>query len=167
MIAAVGPLQAKGEWGGIKRLYSVMMIVAPFCCGAIVVLVAGLYDRILIVWVGRVVEGVPSLLLLLLAGNTVAAVLTGPASSLCKGIGRPGIETVYVAVNLVLNLVLTIVLVLWIGPVGTVIASAAAWAASSLVFVVVLHAILDLPIRATYRARRRCLPLSQLPCSRG
>ena len=52
----------------------------------------------------------------LLGGNTVAVILTGPGTALCKGIGRVGIETVYVMINLTLNLTLTVLLVIWVGP---------------------------------------------------
>jgi O-antigen/teichoic acid export membrane protein len=52
----------------------------------------------------------------------------------------------------VLNLVLTISLVMLIGPTGTAIATGSTWAVSSILFLFVLHARVDLPREASRRA---------------
>jgi O-antigen/teichoic acid export membrane protein len=151
-IAAVGASNASGDWDAIQRLYATMMSVVAVAVGTMLVLVGGLYDRLMVVWLGQFVPGAVPMLLLLIAGNAVAASLTGTGSALCKGIGRPAIETTYVVINLVLNLVLTIALVAWLGAIGTVISSSATWFAGALVFTLVLHRALDLPRAATARA---------------
>jgi O-antigen/teichoic acid export membrane protein len=83
--------------------------------------------------------------------------LTGPGTAICRGSGRAGIETAYLALNLVLNVGLTISLVLLIGPIGTAVATGATWAVSSILFLFVLHARLDLPVDASRRAAATAL----------
>jgi O-antigen/teichoic acid export membrane protein len=150
--AAAGALHAANDWAGVRRLYATVITVMSVFCGAVVVLVAALYDRILILWIGKTIPEVAPMLFLLLFGSTVAVVLTGTGSSVCKGIGRLEIETSYIVLNLVLNAILTVVLVVWIGAMGTVISSAASWAIGSVVFVALLHRMVDLPAAATRRA---------------
>lgn len=151
-LAAAGALNANHDWAGVRRLYSNMMAIVSFAVGGVVVLIASLYDRILVLWLGRVLPDVPQILWLLLAGGGTAVILTGPGTAICKGIGRVGIETAYVLVGLSSNLVLTVVLVWKVGALGTVIASAVSWSASSLFFTYVLHAKLSLPNSGTRRA---------------
>lgn len=150
--AAAGALHAAKDWAGVRRLYTSVITVMSVFCGAVALLVAALYDRILILWIGKTIPEVAPILFLLLFGSTVAIILAGTGSSLCKGIGRLEIETRYIILNLILNAILTVVLVVWVGAIGTVIASAASWAISSVVFVVLLHRMVDLPVAATRRA---------------
>lgn len=162
LLAAVAAMNARGSWDAVRRMYDAMMTVVPAVSGCVVVVVAGLYDRLLVLWIGRNVPEVATLLLLLLTGNAFGVMLTGPGTSLSRGIGKVWIETMYILVNLALNLVLTAVLVVLVGPVGTVIASGAAWTASSVVFALVLHRVLDLPGAATRRAALAlaCVPVA-------
>jgi O-antigen/teichoic acid export membrane protein len=152
ILTAVGALNAMRDWDGVRRLYSRVMAVVSVVTGLIVVLVAGLAYRIVILWIGRPIPEVTPLLWWLLAGSASAAMLTGPGTAICRGCGRVGIETAYLAVNLGLNLVLTVVLVLVIGPVGTAIATGLTWAISSILFLFIFHLRLDLPVDASRRA---------------
>ena len=154
LIAASGALHAQKDWDGIKRLYSKMMTVVPLVVGAIVVILAGVYDRLLVFWLGLSIPEVSTILLLLLWGNAVAVILTGPGTAVCKGIGRVGIETRYVVLNLVLNVVLTVALVVWLGAIGTVVASAVSWSAAAVYFLFVLHKNTDLPVCDSLRGVR-------------
>lgn len=151
MIAAAGALYTSGDWGAVRRLYSNMMLMVPFVVGAFVVIVAGLYDRLIVMWVGRDISEVAPFLFLLVWANMFAVIMTGPGTALCKGIGRLGMETVYVSVNLVLNLILTIALVSWLGGIGTVIASSLSWSLTSMLFLILMHRNLNLPLVATKR----------------
>lgn len=152
ILTAVGALNAMGDWEGVRNLYRRLMAVVSVVTGLIVVLVLGLANYIIIFWIGRPIPEVTLLLWWLMAGSASAAILTGPGSAICRGVGRVGVETTYLAVNLVLNLALTISLVLLIGPVGTAIATGATWAVSSIMFLFVLHARVDLPREASRRA---------------
>lgn len=153
-VAAVASLNAAGDWTSIQKLFTRMMTAGALATGAVVVVVAAHYDRMLVLWLGQFPRGVVVLLLLLLVGNAAAVMLTGAGTALCRAVGKVGIETTYVVVNLIANVVLTVALVWAVGPVGTVIASAVTWAGSSVVFLVVMHRRLDLPMEGTMNAVR-------------
>ena len=152
ILTAVGALNAMGDWDGVRRLYSRLMAIVSIVTGVVVVVVAGLADRLVVLWIGHPIPQVTLLLWLLITGSATAAMLTGPGTAICRGCGRVGIETTYLAFNLVLNLVLTVSLVLVIGPVGTAVATGSTWALSSMLFLFVLHKRLDLPVEASRRA---------------
>lgn len=152
ILTAVGALNAMGDWEGVRKLYRQLMAVVSIVTGLIVVLVLGLADYIIVFWIGRPIPEVTPLLWWLMAGSASAAMLTGPGTAICRGCGRAGIETVYLAVNLVLNLALTVSLVLLIGPIGTAVATGSTWAISSILFLFVLHSRVDLPVSASRRA---------------
>lgn len=152
MLTAVGALNATGDWEGVRRFYSRLMTAVSRITGFVVVVVAGLATELVVLWLGRPIPQVAPLLWLLITGSATAVILTGPGTALCRGAGRVGIETTYLACNLVLNAALTILLVLGFGARGTVIATGLTWAISSVLFVFVLHRKLDLPVDATRRA---------------
>lgn len=149
-IAAAGAMNGRGDWEGIRKLYVTMSAVFPVAGGLVSVLVLSLHDRLAVFWLGRGVPGLTPLLFLVIAGNTVAVVLTGSGTSICKGIGKMEIETIYVLSSLVLNIVLTIALVWTMGAIGTVIASTVSWAVGTLLLLVLLHRTFDLPKKGTY-----------------
>lgn len=152
ILTAAGALHAMGDWEGVRRMYRRLMAVVSIVTGLIVVAVLGLSDYVMVLWIGRPIPEVTPLLWWLMAGSASAAMLTGPGTAICRGAGRAGIETTYLTVNVVLNLVLTISLVLLIGPIGTAIATGSTWAVSSILFLFVLHARVDLPREASRRA---------------
>ncbi len=152
ILTAAGALNAMGDWDGVRRLYSRLMAAVSIVTGLIVVVVAGLADRIVVLWMGRAIPEVTLLLWLLVSGSATAAMLTGPGTAVCRGCGRVGIETTYLTFNLVLNVILTIVLVIVMGPLGTAVATGLTWAVSSILFLFVLHMSLDLPLEASRRA---------------
>jgi O-antigen/teichoic acid export membrane protein len=154
-LTAVGALNAAGDWDGVRRFFSRVMATVSIVTGLVVVLVAGLADRIVILWIGRPIPEVTLLLWLLMVGSASAATLTGPGTAICRGAGRAGIETTYLVLNLVLNFGLTVTLVLLIGPIGTAVATGSTWAVSSVVFLWVLHERLDLPAVASRRSGAR------------
>ena len=139
ILTAVGALNAMGDWDGVRRLYSRLMAIVSSLTGLVVVVVAGLADRLVVLWIGHPIPQVTILLWLLITGSASAAMLTGPGTAICRGCGRVEIETTYLAFNLVLNLVLTVSLVLLIGPIGTAVATGSTWALSSILFLFVLH----------------------------
>ena len=152
ILTAVGALHAMGDWEGVRQMYSRLMAIVSIVTGLIVVTVLGLSDYLMVLWIGRPIPEVTPLLWWLMAGSASAAMLTGPGTAICRGAGRPGIETTYLAVNMVLNLALTVALVVLIGPIGTAIATGSTWAVSSILFLFVLHGRIDLPRDASIRA---------------
>ena len=151
-LTAVGAWQAMGDWGRVRRLYAWLMTAIALFSGGIVIVVAGLIDYVMILWIGEPVPEVRVLVWLLLAGTAAASAFTGPGTAVCRGCGRPEIETVYLTINLVLNIVLTVGLVLVLGPIGTAVATGATWAIASVLFLFILHRRVELPVDASWRA---------------
>ncbi len=152
IVTAVGALTGMDDWEAVRRLYARVMGTVSIVTGLVVVVVAGLADRLVVLWFGHPIPEVTLLLWLLITGTAAAAMLTGPGTAICRGAGRVGIETLYLSFNLVLNVVATVSLVLIIGPIGTAAATGSTWALSSILFLVVLHRNLDLPAAASRRA---------------
>ncbi len=150
-IAAAGAMNGRGDWSGIRHLYKTMSAIFPVAAGLVSVLVLSLYDRLSVAWLGRSVPGLATLLFLVIAGNTVAVVLTGSGTSILKGIGKMETETIYITVSLILNIVLTVTLVYTIGAIGTVIASTVSWAIGAALFVWLMHRRFDFPLQGTFR----------------
>jgi O-antigen/teichoic acid export membrane protein len=151
LITATAALNSLGDWAGVRRLYARSMAIVSLLTGAVVVVVAGLSDRLVTIWVGRPVPEVTPLVWLLIGGSAAAAILTGPGTAVSRGSGRPGLEASYLGANLLLNLVATIVLILLMGPIGTAAATGLTWAASSVFFILLLHRQMDLPGPASWR----------------
>jgi hypothetical protein len=151
-IAAAGALNGRGDWAGVRSLYATMTAVFPAAAGVVSVLVLSLYDRLVVFWLGRGVPGLAPILFLVVAGNAAAVMLTGPGTSICRGLGKLGLETTYVVAGLTMNVALTISLVLAFGAMGTVIASTVSWVAGAILFVILLHRKFDLPVVGTYRS---------------
>jgi O-antigen/teichoic acid export membrane protein len=167
LISAVAALNARNDWAGVSRLYTNTMILMPFLAGAFVVLVASTYDRLLMMWIGQSVPQVGPILFILLAGNIISIALTGVGTSLCKGIGKVSIETTYIIICVVANVVLKLTLIPWLGPIGTVLASAASWALGSIVFVILMHRAVKLPNTAIRAAAMLPLMFIAVIISRG
>jgi O-antigen/teichoic acid export membrane protein len=152
MLTAAGALRGMNDWDGVRSLYSRGMFIVSILTGTALVGVAGLVDRLVILWIGEALPQVRVLLWLLITGTATAAILTGTGTAISRGCGQAAIEATYLAVNLVLNLVFTITLVLLIGPIGTAVATGLTWALSSILFVFVLHRKMDLPVEASRQA---------------
>jgi O-antigen/teichoic acid export membrane protein len=152
MLTAAGALRGISDWDGIRSLYSRSMFIVSILTGTAAVVVAGLVDRLVVLWIGEAIPHVRVLVWLLITGTATAAILTGPGTAISRGCGQPAIEATYLSVSLVLNLVFTIALVLLIGPVGTAAATGLTWALSSILFLFVLHRKMDLPVEASRQA---------------
>ena len=152
MLTAAGALWAMNDKEGVRTLYSRGMLIVSVFTGTVTVLVAGLVDRLVVLWIGEAIFQVRVLLWLLITGTATAAILTGTGTAISRGCGQASIEATYLGVNLVLNLIFTIVLVLLIGPVGTAVATGLTWALSSILFLFVLHRRMDLPVDASRQA---------------
>ena len=144
-VTLAGALCAKADALALKALYSTVMAWLPPVLGLGVLFIGGLHRHLIVLWFGRQIPEVTPIVLLLLAGNGAAAMLTGPGTAICRGIGRVSLETRYVIVGLVMNIVLTIILVGTIGAIGTVWASALSWAGGSLYFACLIPARLEFP----------------------
>ena len=94
-----------------------------------------MHRPLIYLWIGRDVPEVSPIIVWLLFGNVTAVVLSGAASSACKGIRHLKPEVIYIAIMLGINITLKIILIRRFGPLGTASASALSWAVASLFFV--------------------------------
>lgn len=153
VIAAAGALFGSGNWIGLKRLYADMCVALAITVGFVSVVIAGFHDKLILLWLGHPMPEVEPVLFLLLGGSTVAIVLTGVGTALCKGIGRVRIEAYYICIGLGINLFLKATLIPAFGAFGTVVASSLSMIVSSAVFVILLHrGIPQLPFRSSFKA---------------
>jgi len=159
-IAASGALHSNRDLDGINSLYDDVMLATSFLVGLVVVLIAGMHDRLVLLWIGRAIPEIDLILYLMLISNTVAVLLTGTGSSICKGMGLIRAETIYIIIGLVLNIILKIFLVPLVGAIGTVIASSVSWTISSIVFVLLFHKQISLPFSTTLKAVKTLLIIS-------
>lgn len=151
-VAAAGALAASREEHRLAGLYKALMAWVPILSGIILSVVIGMHSQLMELWLGRVIPQTVPLLLMLVMANALVVALTGPGTSICRGIGRVEIETRYVIFNLVINAVFTVILVKLIGPIGSAIASVGSWTLGSVYFAWQLHRNLPLPVRATMKA---------------
>jgi O-antigen/teichoic acid export membrane protein len=152
MLTAAGALRGMNDWDGVRSLYSRGMFIVSILTGTALVGVAGLVDRLVILWIGEAIPQVRLLLWLLITGTATAAILTGTGTAISRGCGQAALEATYLATSVVLKVIFTIALVLFIGPVGTAVATGLAWALSSILFLFVLHRKMDLPVGASRQA---------------
>jgi O-antigen/teichoic acid export membrane protein len=138
-VSAFAALKAKGNSEGVDALYLQLLRAVAVASGLVAVVVASGYDRILLVWLGRYLPDVAPMLILLVCTNVLVTILTGIGSSLCKGIGKPQLETRYAVVGLLLNLALLPLLTARMGAMGAVLAGAASYVLSGIYFVATLR----------------------------
>ncbi len=96
------------------------------------------------VWVGPGFEKSVGVLQFLALGYYLNLV-SGTASTIAMGMGRPDLEMRYGIVMACLNLALSLILIMTIGFYGAALGSALSLAAGSLYFMVLFHHLIDLP----------------------
>jgi O-antigen/teichoic acid export membrane protein len=152
VMTAVGALNAKNDWDSINRIYSNTIGIVAVLVGFVAVVIAGLHERLLVLWIGRDIPEVGIIISWLVFGNITAILLTGPGSAICKGIGRMGMEASYWGIGIFFNIILTFALIKTYGAMGSIAASSLSWAVSSTFFLWFLHKNVDLPWRISFRS---------------
>jgi O-antigen/teichoic acid export membrane protein len=152
LYSASAVLHSAGCFEEISRLYSAATLFVACGIGYLFLIMAGMHELVLTIWLGRSIPEVDTILWLLLFGSSTAIILTGVGATLCRAIGRADIETHYLTFSLLINVAFLIILVPLIGAMGAVIASSASWSLAAIVFVFLLHKNLPLKREATLRA---------------
>jgi O-antigen/teichoic acid export membrane protein len=145
LTASIGAHHARGDWKHIIRTYGLASHWLGFsaCLGAIII--CSLRTPLLVVWFGHDMAELHGYLATTIWGATVAVSLSAVGVALAKGIGRPGLETTYTMVTLILTLLSKPFLIWWLGSLGTVLSSAVAWGLGCLFFLVMIHREIELP----------------------
>jgi O-antigen/teichoic acid export membrane protein len=98
-------------------------------------------------WTGVLPERAHAVTVTVAAGVVMQLMMTGPATAVLRGLGKVRQETTYVALGLGLNVVLSLILIPMLQAYGKILATSLALAASSLVFVGLVHRARLLPTR--------------------
>ncbi|RME42957.1 MAG: hypothetical protein D6791_16600 [Chloroflexi bacterium] len=138
VMPAASELEARQELEMLRQLYErgskyVIMVAAPLMLFA-----AASAPLIMRTWMG------PGYALSVWAIEVLAIghfthLLTGVGTAIVKGIGKPGLETRYTLLLLVLNIILGITLVRWLGFPGALSATALSLVISSVYFLTIAH----------------------------
>jgi O-antigen/teichoic acid export membrane protein len=149
--AAIGVLFAREDWDGIRSMYETVGSWIAVLAGLAGFLVWSLRSPLLTLWLGRDYPQVHVYLALQLFGVVSAVLFSGVATALAKGVGRPGLETTYATFTLLLTLLAKPLFIAWLGAVGSVASSAAAWAPGAFLLLVLTHRQLVLGKRLILR----------------
>jgi O-antigen/teichoic acid export membrane protein len=133
-ISESASLNSSGNIAGVKNIFQRVTNSVIFISGFFTIIVAGLGQLIVYIWVNDVNPGISDYISIILLGNLVAIILTGAGTAVCKGIGKVELETRYIMVNLCLYAILLFFMLPLFGFLGAIITSSLAWAVSSLYF---------------------------------
>jgi len=121
--AAAGVLYGRDDWAGCVRLYEKIGLLVALAAGVISFSTHVLRAPLFTLWIGETRVGAYPYLTLLLVAGFLAIAYSGVGVSLAKAMGRPGIETEYTLVTLVLVLSSKPLLAKIAGPAGAVASS--------------------------------------------
>lgn len=152
ILTAIGAINARGEWGQIRKIYADTIVIISVVVGFMALIIAGLHERILILWLGFNISEVGSIVLWLVFGSVTAILLTSPGTAICKGIGRMGMEASYWTLGIFFNLIFTLVFVPYFGPLGAIAASSLSWMISSIFFLYFFHKNMDISWRLSFQS---------------
>jgi O-antigen/teichoic acid export membrane protein len=145
LTAAIGASHARGDWLRIERIYSQASHWSCVISCLAALIICSLRTPLLIAWFGHDIVDLHGYLAATIWGATVAISLASSGVALAKGVGRPGLETCYAVVTLLLTIASKPVLIYTLGPVGTVISSAVSWGMGSLLLLLIVHRETKLP----------------------
>ncbi len=145
LAAAIAAQYARNDWNGVRMLYKKIGTCIMAGAGLATFLVCTLHEPLFVFWLGKPLPEAYGYLAMILMGLTSAVIFTGAGVALAKGIGRPGLETTYLLVTLVLVVLLKLPLILIFGADGSVAASAVSWCLGAAFFLFLLHRKIDLP----------------------
>ncbi|AOL94049.1 Membrane protein involved in the export of O-antigen and teichoic acid [Porphyrobacter sp. LM 6] len=138
-LAAVGGLSSNPDSSKLNRVYGDVCTMTIASVGLAVVILGSLSDRLTMLWIGRSIPEVESILYVMLGGIALAAMLTAGGTAICKGLGILHIELRYIVLSLALNAAIKILLIPMFGAIGSVIASFASWGLASVAFMFMFH----------------------------
>ncbi|MEU5674363.1 lipopolysaccharide biosynthesis protein [Micromonospora sp. NPDC047753] len=148
--AAVARTVSRGT-GWLDRFYlAATRYLALFLAPATAALMVSA-DPLVRLWLGHQVPWAAANIMIL-APAYALNLITGAATIAARAEGRPGLETRYVLLSVVLNLVLTVPMLLLCGPLGVPLSTALAVVLSTGYFLVYFHSATARPLAPLARA---------------
>ena len=141
---------ARGDDPHIRQLYERGTAQVSVVVGGMVAYYVVAGSRVVHAWIGQDLGSTWWILPALVVSYGLNQ-LTGIGTTISRAIGKPGYETAYTVLSVILNIGLTLLLIPTIGAYGTVIATVAATVVSSAYFFAVFHRARDYPIGAVGR----------------
>ncbi|MFI6762314.1 lipopolysaccharide biosynthesis protein [Micromonospora sp. NPDC050417] len=148
-VAVTGAARGGAAWLDTFYLRTTRYVTAFVAPGAAVIVVCA--DPLVRLWLGHQVEWAAANLALL-APAYALNLAAGAATIVTRAEGRPGRETRYVLLSVVLNLALTAPMLILLGPLGVPAATALAVVISTLYFFWYFHQRTNRPIRPVLRS---------------
>lgn len=150
--AAVARAFASGRSESVQNLYATFAPWAAAIPGILAVVVCVTRRPLIAFWLGRPMPEMETYLALSLCGVTTALAITAAGVGVAKACGRPGIETRYLMITLLLTVITKPILVITFGGVGAVMSSCVSTVGGAVYLVYILHSRIDLPWAATWTA---------------
>jgi O-antigen/teichoic acid export membrane protein len=150
-MAAVGLVSVSRSPGQLDRIYNDVCTITILSVGLAVVIVGGLSNRLIVLWIGSANPEMESIVHVMLFGIAMASMLTGCGTAICKGLGILHIELKYIIISLAGNAVLKALLIPIVGAMGSVIASYLSWGLASIVFICLFHRATGITKSPSYR----------------
>lgn len=147
LIPAVAAAASEANVGRVQMLFERCMAYNAFAAGLMTTILISNSELLLRSWTGVLPERAHAVTVTVAAGVVMQLMMTGPATAVLRGLGKVRQETTYVALGLGLNVVLSLILIPMLQAYGKILATSLALAASSLVFVGLVHRARLLPTR--------------------
>jgi O-antigen/teichoic acid export membrane protein len=145
LTAAVGAVCARQDWNSVHQLYSRLTHWLSVLTGMLAFVICTLRGPLFVLWLGSDQPAAHLFLPLQMCGAAFAVMFTAAGVALAKGTGRPGLETRYALLTLILILVSKPLLVFGFGAWATVLSSTLSWCAGGALFLVLVHRHLGVP----------------------
>ncbi len=150
IVPAASELKTKRNLGALKRLHLQGSRYLIFLSVPLVFFIVLHSRQIILAWVGPGFERSVFVLRVLAVGYFLNLV-SGTASTIALGMGRPDLEMRYGIVMALMNLCLSIVLIRTVGVYGAALGSAVSLGLCSFYFMVLFHRLIGQPFRSFLR----------------
>lgn len=139
LLTSIGAMHGANNWSGIRHMHEDASGAVSISVGSMALLIGGFGHYIIYLWMGKHIPEAGWILLWIVINSTVAILITGCGTAVCKGVGRADIELKYLAVGLGLNAIITGLCVLLGKPSYTIYATVASTIISGCFFHVNFH----------------------------
>lgn len=153
LTAGVAVAFSQGDWGRVGQLYATAAHWICLLCGWLTLIVCALRSPLFVAWIGHDPHEAHAFLWPLLLGTSSAIMLSGAAVAVTKGVGKPGLETVYTLITLGLTLVSKPILITLFGTWGAVLSSALSWSLGAWFLHLWIHRLLPLPLATAWNTQ--------------
>lgn len=151
-LAAVSKLFGKNEIDTINSLFNDLLSFFSIINCIVTAFLSINIEIIVYLWIGDLNSDIITYSLILIIGQSIAVQMTTIGVSFTNGLGKREIETKYIIINLIINFISLPILVKYLSSIGALLSTSFSWAISGIIFSVMMHKNLDLPIKSTIKS---------------